>query len=148
MLSDHNAHHDSDVAPEDHKEAQDGNSDAKDWSQTIKNLLEATQVVLERSKVSFFVYKMDGLDEIHRKIDENNIQMFYRRCILDRDFQRKYNCMRIFLQRAQADFLRMSEDDYEIMVKSAQLLILNSKYEEEYGALQDVELVLKVPRKK
>lgn len=41
----------------------------------------------------------------------------------------------------------MNEDDFEVMVKSPQLLMLNSKYENEYGQLTDVELAVKVPRK-
>ena len=40
----------------------------------------------------------------------------------------------------------MSEDDFEVMVKSPKLLILNSKRMNEYGALDDVELILNVPR--
>ncbi len=41
----------------------------------------------------------------------------------------------------------MNEDDFEVMVKSPQVLMLNSKYENEYGQLTDVELAVKVPRK-
>ena len=41
----------------------------------------------------------------------------------------------------------MNEDNYEILVKSPELLIVNCKYLKEYGQLSDVELTLKVPRK-
>lgn len=102
--------------------------DQKDWSQTVKNLLDATTLVANGTKVSFFVYKMDGLEEFHRNIDEVNINMFYQRCLQDKEFQRKYNCLRIYLERAEANLLRMSEDNFEIMVKSPELLFLNSKY--------------------
>lgn len=43
--------------------------------------------------------------------------------------------------------MRLNEDDFEVLVKSPQLLILNSKYEKEYGQLTDVELGLKIPRR-
>lgn len=76
---------------------------------------------------------MDGLEECYRNIDEVNIQMFYQRCLLNKAFQKKYNCMRIFLETAQANFVRLNEDDFEVLVKSPQLLIVNSKYEKEYG---------------
>lgn len=53
----------------------------KDWSETIKGLLDSSTLVLNKTKISFFVYKMDGLEECYRNIDEVNIQMFYQRCI-------------------------------------------------------------------
>ena len=55
--------------------------------------------------------------------------------------------MRIYLESAEANLMRMSEDDFEVMVKSPELLFLNSKYQMQYGQLTDVELQLKVPRK-
>jgi len=108
------------------KPAQDAN--AKDWSETIKNILDSSNLVAQNTQVNFFVYKMDELEEFYRNIDEVNVQMFYQRCIQNSEFQRKYNCARIFLQTAQANFLRMNEDAFEVMVKSPQLLILNSKF--------------------
>ena len=44
--------------------------------------------------------------------------------------------------------MRMNEDNFEIMVKSPDLHILNNKRMNEYGLLSDVELVIKVPRSK
>ena len=41
--------------------------------------------------------------------------------------------------------MRMNEDNYEIMVKSPQLLLLNTVLFNEYCALQDIEVTLKVP---
>lgn len=90
---------------------------------------------------------MDGLEEFYRNIDEVNIRMFYQRCIQNKDFQKKYNCMRIYLESAEANVMRMSEDDFEVLVKSPELLFLNSKYQMQYGQLTNVELQLKLPRK-
>ena len=56
-------------------------ADEKDWCETIKNLLDAASFVSHRTQISFFVYKMDGLEEFYRNIDEVNIRMFYQRCI-------------------------------------------------------------------
>ena len=62
------------------------------------------------------------------------------------DFQKKYNCARIALQTGHVNFVRMNEDDFEFMVSSPEVLILNSRRQSEYGKLSDVELILKVPR--
>ena len=64
---------------EEKKPVKDAN--AKDWSETIKNLLDASNIGAQDTQVNFFVYKMDELDEFHRNIDEVNVQMFYERCI-------------------------------------------------------------------
>lgn len=70
----------------------------KDWSEeTIRNLLESSTLVAENTQVNFFVYKMDDLEEFLRNIDTVDAQMFYHRCIQDVEFQRKYNCGRIFI---------------------------------------------------
>ena len=56
------------------------------YSESIKNLLQASTVVAENTKISFFVYSMEGLPENLRNIDEVNIQMFYQRCLLSQEF--------------------------------------------------------------
>ena len=78
---------DPSTRPEEQEEAAGGHPHSakggggKDWSETIKGLLDATTLVAEDTQVNFFVYKMDGLEEFHRNIDEVNVQMFYQRCI-------------------------------------------------------------------
>ena len=53
----------------------------KDWSETINKLLDSSTLNAENSQVNFFVYKMDGLEENLRNIDEVNVRLFYERCI-------------------------------------------------------------------
>ena len=114
--------------------------------ETLKNILANSLVEAETTKVSFFVYKMDGLEEFYRNIDEVNIPLFYQRCLQDKEFQRKYNCMRLYLTTAEATFVRMDEDSFDVRVKSPELLVLNSRFANQYGQLADVEVMLTVPR--
>ena len=101
----------------------------------------------ENTQINFFVYKMDDMPENQRNIDEVNVTEFYQRCINNDQFQKKYNCSRIFLDTADANFVRMNEDDFEILIKTPQLMFVSTKLESEFGELKDVELRLNVPRK-
>lgn len=79
LLNDHNS------SPSNKKEQAAGEAEhlprqdmADDnYSETLKNVLQASTMVAESTKISFFVYKMDSLPENIRNIDEVNIQMFY-----------------------------------------------------------------------
>ena len=87
--------------------AKKNQGDMRHGSPTLRNIICQSQVICIDTSINFWVYSMSDLRENQRNMDEVNLTQFYRQCMQDPEYRRKYNNARIFIPKAEGALQRI-----------------------------------------